>query len=260
MSEYISSKNNEKIKIARKLADKKYREAYGFFAIEGYKLVGEFIKTGGKPKMLFVTEAAVEKYRELLESSGCEVYIVPEDLYLHISEEKAPQGVMAVCPLLDIKNKLKAGSTVILESVRDAGNLGTVIRTAAALGVSNVVMSSDCADIYNRKTLRAAMGALFYTNICIYDDIVAFVSEVQRNGKRVYAAVPERSAVDVRDLTFNSNDCIAVGNEGHGLSSELCNVCDGYVTIPMVPEAESLNASVAASVLMWELVRGGRNV
>ncbi len=260
MSEYISSKNNEKIKIVRKLSDKKYRELYGLFTVEGHKLVGEYIKAVCDPAMIFVTEAALDKYKALLENVSTELYLVPEELYLHISEEKAPQGIMAVCPLLSFENNIKDGCTVILESVRDAGNLGTVIRTAAALGVSNVVLSSDCADIYNRKALRAAMGALFYTNIYICDDLVEFVKDAESKGRRVYAAVPDNSACDVRGVTFGANDCIAVGNEGHGLSKAMIDVCSEHLTIPMVPEAESLNASIAASVLMWELIRGRKDV
>ena len=257
MKEYISSKNNEKIKTVRKLADKKYRQEYGLFVIEGYKLFGDYLGGGFVPERIFVTEEAERKYSHLLSlSDKSDICVLPKDLYQHISSEQAPQGILAVCPIPDKRGRVSDGSVIMLESVRDAGNLGTVIRTAAALGIDNILISSDCADLYNTKTLRASMGAIFRANICISDDLVDSVKNLQKQGRRVYAAMPSQTAVDIRKLALAKNDCIVVGNEGHGISDELSECCDGCVTIPMVAGAESLNASIAASVLMWELVRG----
>ncbi len=257
MREYISSKSNEKIKTVRKLADKKYRLEFGLFVIEGHKLLGEYLSNGFMPVRLFVTEDAERKYDSLISlADKSDICVVPKDLYLYISAEQAPQGILAVCPIPLQLGKVSDGAAIILESVRDAGNLGTVIRTAAALGISNVLLSSDCADLYNTKTLRASMGAIFRTNICISENLILTVKELQNKGRRVYAAMPSRKAVDIRSLALDKNDCIVVGNEGNGITEKLAECCNGCVTIPMVAGAESLNASIAASILMWELVRG----
>lgn len=255
MYEYISSKSNDKIKAVRKLADKKYRLQFGLFVIEGYKLVYDYLRTVGVPVRIFATEVAAEKYGDVLKAA--EVYIISEDLYAHISGEKAPQGIMAVCRIPD-EGSLKEGRCLLLESVRDAGNLGTVIRTAAAFGIENIVLSADCADLYNPKTLRAAMGALFFANIFTVADIAAFVDTLRSGGRRVFATVPAEDAADIRTVAFAANDCAVIGNEGNGISDELLSHCDLSVTIPMRGQTESLNASAAASVLMWELVRGGK--
>ena len=257
MNEYISSKSNEKIKEARKLSEKKYRLQYGLFIIEGRKLIYEYLRSGGVPQRVFLSDDVSDRYCKLAENSGCgEIYSVPRSLYEYISTENAPEGIMAVCPI-PAPGVMTDGKCVILESLRDAGNLGTVIRTAAAFGIENVVLSSDCADLYNPKTLRAAMGAVFFANTVIEDDLTAFAEILKKNGRRVFASVPSDDALDVRCAGLRSDDCLVIGNEGNGISAALAEHCTGKLTIPMSGGAESLNASAAASVLMWELVRGG---
>ena len=254
----ISSKNNEKIKTVRKLFDKKYRLQFGLFVLEGHKLVYDYIRSGSNPVQIFVTEEALEKYGYIVDSAGChEVYVLSRELYLHISSESAPQGILAVCRIPEKNGDFCSGKAVILESVRDAGNLGTVIRTAVAFGIDNIVLSSDCADIYNPKTLRAAMGGVFFGNVLVVDDLCAFVEDIRKKGRRVFAAMPAGDAVDVRDVDIRSDDCMVIGNEGNGISACLAALCTCNVTIPMRGDTESLNASAAASILMWELVRGG---
>ncbi len=258
MYEVIVSKSNEKIKAVRKLADKKYRAQYGLFVLEGHKLVYDYVRAGGKPVRVFVADDVKDKYGQLILDTGCEeVFVIPRDLYLYISDESAPQGIMALCPI-NGTGVFKKGTTVVLESIRDAGNLGTVIRTAVAFGVDNIVLSSDCADLYNPKTLRATMGALFFANVVVVEDILEFATAQTEKGDRVFAAMPAGDALDIRDIVFRDTDCIVIGNEGNGISDELASRCTAAVTIPMRGKTESLNASAAASVLMWELVRGGK--
>ncbi len=257
MKEYISSKSNEKIKTVRKLSDKKYRTEYSSFVIEGHKLVSEYLDSGLMPDSVFLTGQAEEKYCSLVNKlSNVKTYVVTKELYDYISSEQAPQGILAVCQLPDRAGTITNGPSIILESVRDAGNIGTVIRTAVALGISNIVISSDCADLYNSKTIRATMGALFKANIVIDNDLISTVKKLRAEGRKVYAAMPNSESKNICDMVFRHNDCIVVGNEGNGITKELSEACDGTVTIPMTEDAESLNASVAASILMWELVRG----
>ncbi len=258
MYSLISSKNNDKLKTVKKLADKKYRNEYGLFTVEGHKLVYEFNRSGGEVAQIFVTEDACEKYEHILAQVSCdEMYTVPRSLYEYISNEQSPQGIMAVCKIPKKKCGIADGPALILESVRDAGNLGTIVRTAVALGIKTLVFSSDCADLYNPKTLRAAMGALFYANIIFTEDVVSFVEFLVANGRNVYASMLSEDALEISKVSFYHNDCIVVGNEGNGISEKLAGVCTGKVIIPMQPCSESLNASVAAAILMWELTKDG---
>ncbi len=254
----ISSKTNEKVKTVKKLADKKYRAEYGLFVIEGHKLVGEFNKSGGTFKQIFTTDEAKNKYSQLLESIECtERYIVPRDIYEYMSTEQAPQGILAVCAKPDTNGEFKKGNALILESVRDAGNLGTIIRTAVAFGIETIVMSADCADIYNPKTLRASMGSVFYANIYISRDVCELAEKLVSDGRKVYASMLSDDAVEISDVKFEDDACVVVGNEGNGISEELARRCTTKIIIPMKPCAESLNASIAAAILMWELIKGG---
>ena len=154
-------------------------------------------------------------------------------------------------PVSDVEGKI--GSAIILENVQDPGNIGTVIRTANAFGIGSVVLAGSCADHYSIKAVRASMGAVFRQRVDIVQiaDLRSFAGS---NSLRLYAAALSEKAVDIRSI-----DCkgcaIAVGNEGGGLSSELMEICEGKVIIPMTLHAESLNAAVAASILMWEMRR-----
>ena len=148
-----------------------------------------------------------------------------------------------------------SGRILLCESLRDPGNVGTVVRTAFAFGIDWLIFSRDCADLYNPKTLRGAMGTMFSQKILRTDDLPAAVSLLQSKGRRVYAAALDRHARQLGSFAFAPGDCVVIGNEGHGLSREMLEVCCEKVYIPMAGNAESLNASVAASVLMWEMCR-----
>ena len=134
--------------------------------------------------------------------------------------------------------------------------MGTVIRTAFAFGIDWLILSGDCADLYNPKVLRGAMGTLFSQRILRVDDLAACVEQMRASGRRVYAAALDQSAVQLGSFAFGRADCAVIGNEGHGLSPRMLQACCEKVYIPMAGNAESLNASVAASVLMWEMTRG----
>ena len=136
--------------------------------------------------------------------------------------------------------------------MRDPGNLGSVIRSAVAFGAEIIIISSDCADVYNPKTIRAAMGSLFKVEILISDDLCRTVSELRRSGRRVFAAELRDNAVSVDEIALNTKDIVIIGNEGHGIDEKLSSLCDGSVYIPISSNAESLNASVAAAIFMRE--------
>ena len=156
----------------------------------------------------------------------------------------------------DLLAKECAGKSVLmLESVRDVGNMGTILRSAKAFGIDALIISSDCADLYNPKTIRAAMGALFTQRVVVVDDIANTVLSLRESGARVFAAALDRNAKKLGSFPLQKGDVILIGNEGHGLSNEAIAACDECVYIPMENGSESLNASIAASVCMWELYK-----
>ena len=199
--------------------------------------------------------------------ADCRAVLLPDELFARISEEKSPEGVICLAKRLDKFHKIitinkrplfeeafSEGHTLLVESVRDPGNLGTIIRSAAAFGVSQVVLSADCADLYHPRAIRASMGTLFHTKVLVTADFPQTVSWLGERG-RVYAAALDANAAALGSITIGENDSVIVGNEGHGISAETLAAATDTVYIPMAPGVESLNAGVAASVLLWEFYR-----
>ena len=183
--ERITSRNNDKIKKLVKLGDKHTRDSEGLFLIEGFKLAKEYLLKVGIPEAVFVRDDALDEFLAMFSSFDIpdkKITCVTAEVYDKISEEKSPQGLLFVCRFpVNIRryNSSEASGGIILESIRDAGNLGTIIRSAAALGINRIFLSADCADIYNRKTLRAAMGAVFGADILICDDLKTTASDIK---------------------------------------------------------------------------------
>ena len=259
----ISSRTNPLIVRIAKLSDKKYRDEEGLFVIEGRKLFEEMIKSGITPIYALATPKEVHLLKTLPDESVC--YEVTESVYQKISNEKSPQGIFCVIKYLDNFHKFATiysgaleDSVLCLSSVRDPGNLGTMIRTARAFGIGRVILSDDCADIYSHKTLRASMGALFTVPTLRSDDLAKTLIDLRQKGYRTYATTLNESALPLDRLTVDAKACFVIGNEGHGLSDEIVSACERAVYIPMTGGCESLNASIAASVLMWEIFKNKR--
>ena len=146
---------------------------------------------------------------------------------------------------------------LLLEAIRDPGNLGTIIRSAASLGIDKIVLSFDCADLYNPKTIRAAMGSLFSQKVDILPEgkMPEYISALRESGRRVFAAALHREAKILGREEIFCDDCFVIGNEGHGLSDEVIAACDSSVIIPMREGCESLNAAMAAGIFIWEMAR-----
>jgi len=259
----ITSRRNEQITECAKLKNKKYRDATGSFLIEGVKLFREAVASGCEFLQVYVADRALDACRnELTLLDERIIFSVSDEVYEKISLEKSPEGVLCVLKHIDklhfsttIYNEEEKISRFMLCSVRDPGNLGTCIRSAAALGVEELVLTPDCADIYNPKCVRASMGAIFRQRIRIVPSAEDAVKALRDCGYTVYAAALTDRAVKLTDVTCGMNTCFVVGNEGHGLPDSVLDVCDHAVIIPMEPGAESLNASIAASLLMWECYR-----
>ncbi|MBP5755669.1 MAG: RNA methyltransferase [Clostridia bacterium] len=255
--EEIVSRANERIKQAAFLAERREREQKRRFCFEGVHLLEEYLKSGKTPCELFVTREALGKYGEILANCAGKVTLVSESVYSRLSAERAPQGIFCVAEYLDNvkENTVPPGGSVILESVRDAGNLGGMIRTAAALGINCVALTRDCADIYSYKTVRASMGALFTSEIIVLDDAVSAVKAMVSSGKNVYAACLYGETRTLGTFVITKEDSFVFGNEGAGISGPLASACTSRVIIPMSGRTESLNVAAASAVIMWEMVR-----
>lgn len=261
----ITSRRNEQIIECAKLKDKKYRDATGRFLIEGFKLFREAVASGCDILQIYVADRTLDSCREELAAfEKSIVFSVSDEVYEKISLEKSPEGILCVLKHID---KLHISGTIYKEDekitrfmlcqIRDPGNLGTCIRSAAALGVKELVLSSDCADIYHPKCVRASMGAIFRQRIRIVPSAEDAVRTLRACGYAVYAAALTADAVKLTDVVCNRDTCFVVGNEGHGLPDSVRNLCERSVLIPMEPCSESLNASIAAALLMWECYRNG---
>lgn len=268
--EVISSRNNPKIKWAASLSSKKGRTEARAFLAEGEKLSLEALDAGLSVTHIFVVASKKEvwmskinKYLDDAKYAETEIIFTEESVFEKISTEKAPEGVISVIKYLDFLNItdiiykeeffLKDDErALVLCSVRDPGNLGAVIRSATAFGVDRIILSADCADCYNGKTVRAAMGSLFRTKITTVSSLEDFIAAARSNSRRVFAAELSDGAKSLSELDVKSSDIFIIGNEGHGIPVEISRLCNGSVYIPISKKTESLNAAVAAAVFMWE--------
>ena len=263
VTEKITSRKNPKIISACSLADKKSRDKSGLFATEGIKLLKELILEDVKICRVFCTSRALSKYADDLGCLDCEIFEVTDEVYDKLSFEKNPEGIFMVAEKTKIYPTACEtpgdGGFVMLDRVQNPSNVGTIIRTACALGVSRILLGGGCADVFGPKTLRAAMGTLFKVNICVADDICREIDEIQKSGAKVFAAALDETSVDVASVNFSRDDCLLIGNEGEGISENALSLCHGKVIIPMRQNAESLNAAAAAAILIWEKQKGAQN-
>lgn len=263
---FLSSRQNEAVVRAAKLHDKKGRSAAGLFCFEGIKLFSEALQSGLRLCAVFYTEQAQNAASALFAKlpRDCALYCVSESVYEKLSLERAPQGVFIVAEDLPLVRRADeyipqpgegAPRVFLADSLQDAGNVGTLIRTASALGFARLCFFGS-AELTNPRTLRAAMGALFRQRIDLCSDMARYIASLRACGAHVYAAMPRRGAAMLGKTAFPQGTVFLVGNEGHGLPDSLVDACDGTVQIPMAPHSESLNAATAAALLLWESVRG----
>lgn len=258
----ITSKDNEIIKNTAKLVKSaRYRKECGLFTAEGVRICRDGVQSGYTPEIFFCTEKSKEKYIDDFEKIAAvskKTHIVSQSVFEKISDTKSPQGFFCVFSTLD-KSKIlytinKQGNYIALENIQDPSNLGTILRTAEALGFDGVVMSGDCCDFYSPKVVRGSMGAVFRLPSFVPENFAEYIDSLTRSGIATYGSTP-RDAEDITKLDI-SGGVMLIGNEGNGLSEEVLRVCSKRVTIPMNGRAESLNAAAAAAILMWETVRG----
>jgi len=235
----ITSVNNDRVKELVRLKEKKYRDKVNLFFVEGYDIVSEAYKNG-VIKELYVLDG-VECFMDV------PITYVSIDVMKKISDMESVSEYYAVCykkEELDVGNKL-----IILDGIQDPGNLGTIIRSAVAFNFDTIVLSKNTVDLYNPKVIRSTKGMLFNMNI-IVRDLVEFISDL--DGYVIYGT-DVVNGIDVRNVDVSERIGIVIGNEGRGISLTVRKLCDRFMYIDMNSMCESLNASVAASILMYEV-------
>lgn len=237
----ITSLNNEHIKELIKLKEKKYRDLSNTFLIEGRHLVLE----AHREKK--IVELILEQ-DELFPLDTNTLY-VSSNVMKRLSDLSTPSNVMAVVEKLD--EKPIGEKILILDNIQDPGNLGTIIRSAVAFNFDTIVLSPGTVDLYNPKVVRSTQGMMFHINIIVREP-VNFINELKNEGYKI-VGTKVTNGVDIRDSKTYSHFALIIGNEGKGMSEELSELCDEYLYIKMNDQCESLNAAVAASILMYEI-------
>lgn len=257
----ITSKDNPSVRLYIRLSlSKKERKNYGMYVLEGYRLICDALNEHALVSQILFTEEAYDKYYSELSQvdlKEVKILIISNELGMKISCTEKTQGIFAICNTpksRDLKHSLKKdGRYVVLYQLQDPGNLGMIIRTADAMGIDGVILSESC-ELYNPKTIRSTMGSAFRINIfedCAIDNILSLFrsSEIKS-----YAAVIDKDASDLRSCAFSGGSAVLIGNEGNGLPAEVSEKCDEKLTIKMSGNVNSLNAAMAAGIILWEMV------
>ena len=254
----LSSKENRIVKDAAKLREKKYRDASGCFLLEGPGAVREAASQGGRLRFIFTRAGAdLPELGIELDGQAPAVYETTEDVFAKLAGTESPQGVVAVAEIPKWKEEdLFAGkgtNVLVLDRVQDPGNLGTLIRTAEAMGFAGALLLKGCCDPWSPKVVRSAAGSLLRLPVLQAEDPGAALALLKKHGKRCWCAVMDgETACCGADL---AHDCaVVIGNEGRGACEEFLKACEG-LRIPMEGRTESLNAAFAGAIIMYESLR-----
>ena len=255
----LTSTSNPKVKSLAQLMKKaKVRSAEDLFVAEGMKMYLEAPKE--RIRQVYVSESMYQAQKERFRGAP-KLEILSDHVFASVSGTKTPQGVLCVLQQYHYKigDLLKAEHPhlLLLENVQDPGNAGTILRTAEGAGADGVILSRDCVDLYNPKTIRSTMGSIYRMPFLYMDSLKEILPALKKKGVRTYAAhLQGRDCYDKED--YRTGCAFFIGNEGNGLSRELSSKADVRIRIPMQGKLESLNAAVAASILMYEVCRQRR--
>ncbi len=260
----ITSRQNPTVTYFSKLSDKKNRDAEGLFLVDGIKLAQEAAAASLRIEHVILREDALAEYGDFVEKmiESVKVSVLSASAFERLTDEKAPQGIVVAVRYSDgIKreyssvSELPKGRLLVFDAIQNPDNFGAILRSASAFGIAGAVCGRGCADVYGRRVMRASMGAALRVG-CVYaDSLVELCKDVSASGRRIVATVPREGAKIASQFDFRDDDMIVIGNEGHGISDEILAVSDEAVYIPMEKQQESLNAAVAASVLLYEIHR-----
>ena len=275
----ITSTSNPQVKeLSRLMKKRRARDEAGVFLVEGPRMIGELIADDHWRSQILkicMSESFASGHEEkatalVQRGNRYQSEIFSDAAFVRISDTRTPQGILAVVKRrsYDIETVIngmygekpqaeRQPHILVLDNLQDPGNLGTVFRTAEAAGATGIILSSDCVDIYNPKVVRSTMGAVFRMPFLYVDDLPGTIGGLKKAGIRIYAAHLEGiNAYDRED--YREGCAFLIGNEGNGLRNEIAECADCRIRIPMEGKAESLNAAVAASVLMFEVSRQRR--
>lgn len=261
----ITSTSNAKVKDLVNLKKKrKARDAENVFLVEGIRMFREV--PADKLKEIYVSESFYKKEKNLVDGialkSGIRAEILSDNVFAHVSDTMTPQGILCVVEQMNytLEEVLSHGEIphlMVLDNLQDPGNLGTIVRTAEGAGVTGIVMSKDTVDIYNPKVIRSTMGSIYRMPFYYTENLLDVIGEMKKRNISTYAAhLDGKNAYDEED--YKKPCAFLIGNEGNGLRDEIAKAADTYIRIPMCGQVESLNAAIAASVLMFETARQRR--
>jgi len=255
----ITSKDNEIIKNVRKLKEKKYRDLNNEYIVEGVKMIKEAILEEAKIKLIVVCEdnansGAIDK-KLLYEIAKYECIYVSKKVFDLISDVQTPQGMLAVIEKENSEDKIDYTEDVIvvLDGIQDPGNLGTILRTIDSVGLKQVIVSKETADSYNPKVVRSTMGAIFRVKVIESNNLLDTLKNMKKHKYKIMATSLETDN-SIYDVDYNKK-VIVIGNEANGVEKEILEYADEKIKIPMLGKTESLNASVATAVILYEYVR-----
>lgn len=256
--EKITSKSNTIIKDTNRLfTSSKARNENHLFALEGARLCFDVLNSVYEADTLLYTEDIYSRYPneiDALAKKSDRVYVITNDVAQKLTQTKSAQGVFLTVKAKDEQKNFNCGKIIALDNVQDPANVGAIIRSAEALGIDGIV-AYNCCDVFNPKTLRASMGSILRMSICVTDDLEQTLSQMKSSGFKVYSTVPSTQATKITDVGFGNDTVCVIGNEANGVEENIKAVSDDLITIPMLGRAESLNAGVAASITMWEMLR-----
>lgn len=258
MIEVITSKSNEKAKFIRSLNDKKGRQKNGCFYLEGIKVVNEVIERRGAINLRFIAyseeilinvnggKGILNKIKKIQNKIS-----FSKDVFNTLTDTKTPQGILAVLEFTNELEVLNDENILVLDKVQDLGNLGTIIRSADAFGIKQIICTSGTADVYSPKVLRSTMGSILREKITYIDNLQK-VEELKKYGFAIVGTTLNEKSISIEKFDFSKKSIFVMGNEANGISKEIEKICDYFIKIPMTGNAESLNVGVATSIILYK--------
>jgi TrmH family RNA methyltransferase len=260
----ISSNENKNFKLCIQLAQKKYRDKLGLYLIEGINLLDEALNNNVDIKFIVFNDemfSTEEISKKTGLHKGTEVFVMPEKLFIKLAQTETSQGVLGVINKNhgkedEVEKKVMSGysNVVVLDRLQDPGNIGTIIRTADAAGYKGIIVLKGTADIYAPKVIRAAAGSVFRMPVLFFDSPAQVLECLNKYEKKIVSTCFD-TEINYYDIDLKNNIGLIIGNEGNGICRELMEGSDIKIKIPMAGKVESLNAAVAAGIIMFEAIR-----
>ncbi|SRR6056297_520530 len=250
----IVSNSNSKVKLIRRLYSKKHRHKLEKYLVEGLQITKDYLKYSKNIDFALVSEE-FENMEDLYEiSRDIDVYKTTREIFDKISDTKNNQGIILVVNFekYTINNILNTRSIIVVDGIQDPGNLGTIIRTCDAFNIGGIITLENTTDLYNSKTVRASMGSIARIPIINSNDNTSTLKLLKANHYNLMAATP-RFNTNIKDIDKSQKNAVFIGNESSGVSSQILEICDDLVGIDMKGDVESLNAAVAAGILIYKL-------